>query len=83
MPVAYEWRVFNRKRLAQNVTVTVAKHHNIILFGIVDWHAHHFGIVFGLFKKTKKFLTLVLINVSLFHGEAPLVFAAALLQTAI
>jgi hypothetical protein len=54
----------------------------MILFGIVDWHAHHFGIVFSLFKKTKKFLTLVLVNVSLFHGGAPLVFAAALLQTA-
>jgi hypothetical protein len=54
----------------------------MILFGIVDWHAHHFGIVCGLFKKAKKFLTLVLINVSLFHGEAPFVFAAALLQTA-
>jgi hypothetical protein len=54
----------------------------MILFGIVDWYTHHFGIVSGLFKKTKKLLTLILINVSFFHGEAPLVFAAALLQTA-
>jgi len=54
----------------------------MILFSVVNWHTHHFGIVAGLFKKTKKLLTLILINVVLFHGEAPLVFAAALLQTA-
>ena len=54
----------------------------MILFGMVDRHTHHFGIVSSLVKKTKKFLTLILINVSLFHGEAPFVFAAALLQTA-
>ena len=39
-------------------------------------------VVAGLFEKPKKFLTSVGINVSLFHGEAPFVFAAVSLQTA-
>jgi len=53
--------------LKSNKVESKTKHHNMILFGIVDWHTHHFGIVAGLFKKTKKLLTLILINVVLFR----------------
>ncbi len=65
------------------MAIAITEHHNMILFCVIDWHAHNFFIVSGFFKQTKQFLTLVYINVFLFHGEAPpLFFAAASLQTA-
>ena len=76
-------RVLHGKRLSDNITIAVTEHDHMVLFGIIDRHAHHFGTVSRLFKKTKKLLTLIRINGSLFHGEAPLSCAAASLQTAL
>ncbi len=66
--------VFNGKRFSENMAIAITEHHNMILFGVIDWHAHNFFIVSGFFKHTKQLLTLVYINVFLFHGEAPFLF---------
>jgi hypothetical protein len=36
------WRVLHRKRFSQNITVPVAKHNQVIIFGIIHRYAHHF-----------------------------------------
>jgi hypothetical protein len=56
------------------MAIAITEHHNMILFGVIDWHAHNFFIISGFFKHTKQLLTLVYINVFLFHGEAPFLF---------
>jgi hypothetical protein len=63
--------------------MTVTEHNDMLLFGIIDWYAHDFCVVTGLFKYGVQFLTLIGENGSLCHSEAPLFFAAASLQTAI
>jgi hypothetical protein len=59
--------------------ISVAKHDNVVLLSIVNWYAHDFRVVAGFFKKMEKFLTSVLINVALFHGEAPFFYVFQLL----
>ena len=49
----------------------VAEHDRMVLFGVIDGYAHDFRIIPGLLKQPKKFLTSILVNVALFHGEAP------------
>jgi hypothetical protein len=63
--------VSDGKGFFKDMAIAVTKHNNMVFFGVIHWNTHDFCIVSGVFKKTEQFLTLVQINVFLFHGEAP------------
>ena len=47
------WGVLHRKGLSEDITMSVAKHHQMIFLGIIHRYAHYLFVAASLFKKMK------------------------------
>jgi len=63
--------ILNGKWFSEDVPVPITEHGNMVLFSVIDGDTHDVCTVSSFFKQPKQLLTLVYINVFLFHGEAP------------